>query len=83
MYNSIMGHEEERLRAEVRKWGHSLGIVIPAKFANKLKLLEHEVVDIKISKRRGQKDIMDLFGAVKFKESTAKIKKELKEGWKD
>jgi antitoxin component of MazEF toxin-antitoxin module len=75
--------QQERLKAEVRKWGHSMGIIIPNKFARKLDLREHEKVEIRFKKTSEIGDIMELFGAVKFKEPTAKIKKEMKEGWDD
>lgn len=82
MYNLFM-RQEERLRAEVRKWGHSLGVILPKPITRKLELKEHETVELKIKKRGGQEDLMELFGAARLKESTAKIKKELKEGWDD
>ena len=82
MYNLFM-RQEERLRAEVRKWGHSLGLVIPATSVKKLKLREHEILDIKIKKRGKREDLMDLFGIVKWGEPTKKIIKEIKEGWGD
>ena len=76
-----MRREEERLKAEIRKWGHSLGIIIPKQFVKKLNLKERETVELKLKKTSG--DLMSLFGTLKFKESTEKIKKELKEGWKE
>jgi hypothetical protein len=72
--------EELRTRAEVRKWGHSLGIIIPATIAKKLTLREFEKVELRVKKTDNP---MELFGALKFKEPTEKIKKELKEGWGD
>ena len=78
MYNLFMRREEERLRVEVRKWGRSLGLIIPTKFAKKLDLKEHEKVEIRLKKTG---DIMELFGALKFKEPTKKIKEEMKAGW--
>lgn len=74
---------EERLKAEVRKWGHSLGLLIPATSAKQLKLREHEIVDVKIKKRKRQEDLMELFGIVQWGEPTKKIIKEIKEGWED
>ena len=72
--------QEQILRTEVKKWGHSLGIIIPTVIAKKLALNEHEKIEVKL-KKTGH--IMELFGALKFKEPTEKIKKELKEGWED
>lgn len=72
--------QEQILRTEVKKWGHSLGIIIPTTVAKKLTLNEHEKVEVKLKKTG---ELMELFGALKFKEPTEKIKKELKEGWED
>ncbi len=71
---------EDRLKVEVRKWGHSLGIVIPNRFAKDLDLKEHEKVEVRLKKTG---DIMELFGVIKFKEPTKKIKEELKAGWRE
>ncbi len=76
-----MGHEEERLRAEIKKWGHSFGVLLPKAITRKLNLKEHETVELKIKK--GEGDLMDLFGTLKFSEPTRKIIKEIKEGWKE
>ena len=73
--------QEEHLKAEIKKWGHSLGIIIPKQFAKKLNLKEREKVELKLKKISS--DLMSLFGTLKFKEPAAKIKKELKEGWKE
>lgn len=72
--------QEERLRAEVRKWGHSLGIIIPGNLTKKLNLKEHETVELQVKKLG---EFSSLFGSLKFREPTQKIKKELKEGWKE
>jgi len=37
--------------AEIKRWGNSLGIVIPRKVVKELKLSENEVVDINIRKK--------------------------------
>lgn len=76
-----MRAEEERLKAEVRKWGHSLGVVLPKPITRKLNLREHETVELKIKKR--ERGVMDFFGTLKFSEPTKKLIKEIKEGWKE
>ena len=76
-----MGHEEERLKAEIRRWGNSLGVILPKDVTRRLKLKEHEMIELKV--KRGKEDLMDLFGTLKFKEPTKKIIKEIKEGWGD
>lgn len=69
------------MRAEVRRWGHSFGVILPKTIAKKLDLKEHETVELKIKK--GGTDLMKSFGSLKFSESTKKIIKEIKEGWKE
>ena len=81
MYNLFMKNHEERVKAEVRKWGHSLGVTLPKDVTKRLKIKEHEIIELKV--RKGKGDLMDLFGTLKFKEPTKKIIKELKEGWED
>jgi len=76
-----MRSEEERLKAGVRKWGHSLGVILPKPITRKLNLREHETVELKIKRR--ETGLMDLFGTLKFPEPTKKMMKTIKEGWKE
>ena len=75
-----MKHEEERLKSEVKKWGHSLGLIIPSKVVKRLDLKEHQEVEVKLKKVSG---VEDLFGKLHFWKPTKEIIKEIKEGWKD
>ncbi len=71
--------EELRTRAEVKKRGHSLGIIIPTTVARKLTLKEHEKVEVKLKKVGG---VEELFGKLHFGKPTKEVIKEIKEGWK-
>ncbi len=66
------------IRTVVRKWGNSLGVVIPSEEASKEGLKENDEVEIVIRKAV---DIKELFGKYKFRD-LRKLKDELREGWK-
>jgi len=61
----------------VRKWGNSLGVVIPSEEASKEGLRENDEVEVVIRKAL---DIRELFGKYKFRD-LQKLKEELREGW--
>jgi len=61
----------------MRKWGNSLGVVIPREEASKEGLHENDEVEIVIRKAV---DIRQLFGKYKFRELQS-LKDELREGW--
>ncbi len=61
----------------MRKWGNSLGVVIPREEASKEGLHENDEVEIVIRKAA---DIRQLFGKYKFRDLQS-VKDELREGW--
>ena len=65
------------IRTVMRKWGNSLGVVIPREEALKEGLHENDEVEIVI--RKGV-DIRQLFGKYKFRDLQS-LKEELREGW--
>jgi antitoxin component of MazEF toxin-antitoxin module len=65
------------IRAFMRKWGNSLGVVIPSEEASKEGLKENDEVEIVIRKAV---DIRQLFGKYKFRDLQS-LKDELREGW--
>ena len=65
------------IRTVMRKWGNSLGVVIPREEALKEGLHENDEVEIVIRKAV---DIRQLFGKYKFRELQS-LKDELREGW--
>ncbi len=66
------------IRTIVRKWGNSLGIVIPREEATKEGIKENDEVEVVVRKAT---DIRQLFGKYKFKDLQA-VKEELREGWR-
>ena len=65
------------IRTVVRKWGNSLGVVIPSEEASREGLRENDEVEVVIRKAL---DIRELFGKYKFRD-LQKLKQELREGW--
>ena len=67
--------------AVVKKWGNSYGVILPIKVVRTHHITENDVIDVKIKKK--VKPINSLFGTLKLKKSTQKIKDELRAGWDD
>ncbi len=65
------------IRTIMRKWGNSLGVVIPREEASREGLKENDEVEIVIRKAV---DIRQLFGKYKFRDLQS-LKDELREGW--
>ncbi len=65
------------IRTVMRKWGNSLGVVIPREEATKEGLKENDEVEIVIRKAV---DIRQLFGRYKFRDLQS-LKDEMREGW--
>jgi len=63
--------------AQIRKWGRSLGIVIPKELSEKANLKEGKKVRIFISETINP--ISKTFGTIKLKKTTEKIMEEINE----
>ncbi len=62
-----------------KKWGSSLGIIIPKEIVMKEHISEHDKIVVEIKKKRL---VLDLFGSISgWKTPTQKIKDEMREGW--
>lgn len=57
-----------------KKWGNSIGIIIPSETINKLNIKPEEKIVIEIEKNENV--LRELFGAVKFKRPVEDIIKE-------
>ena len=65
--------------SKTRKWGSSLGVIIPKKIKEELKLRENQEVFIEIKPK--DNPLKELFGSLKhlkFKKSTEQMLKELR-----
>ena len=68
------------IKAKVREWGHSLGIIIPKNVVSKENIKSEDEVIVEIRKKQ---DVMDLFGTLKFKRSAQQMKDEGRKSWGD
>ena len=67
-----------RTRARVRRWGSSLGIVVPSEVAKKLRLRPGDEVIFEID----QAGIEEAFGSLKdWTVDAQRLKDELRKGW--
>ena len=61
---------------KTRKWGNSIGIIIPKKAVDEFGIKEEQEVAVEIEKK--ENPLRELFGALKFKEPTRKLLRELR-----
>ncbi len=62
--------------SKTKRWGNSLGIRIPKSVAEELGLKEEQEVVVEIERK--ENPLRELFGALKFKEPTKKILREIR-----
>ncbi len=69
--------------AKTKKWGNSLGLILPADFVKKQHILPGEELVIEV--KRKQNVLKELFGALPFKKPTKQLlketRKELESKW--
>lgn len=69
-----------KIVSKVRKWGRSIGVVIPKNGIKKEGIKANDIVTLLIAKKSNA--LKDTFGTLKFKKSTDKIMEEIdKEAW--
>jgi antitoxin component of MazEF toxin-antitoxin module len=66
------------VEATIRKWGNSLGLVLPSDFVCREKLKEEDTVVLEVVKKA---DLRHLFGSLKGKMSGQEFKNMAREGW--
>ena len=68
---------------KTRKWGNSIGVVIPLEIVNKMNLKSEETILVDINKKDNV--LKELFGSLKTKKQTEQIlkeaRKELESKW--
>jgi len=68
------------LETKTKKWGNSIGVVIPKGILEKQKIKENEIVIVSIKKKLL---VSEVFGALKgWKKSAQEIKDEMRKAWK-
>ncbi len=65
------------IAAKTRKWGNSLGIIIPKEEVDNLKLRENQTVIVEITKK--ENPLKELFGFGKLKKPTEELLKGIRE----
>ncbi|MEW6295561.1 MAG: hypothetical protein AB1467_04680 [Candidatus Diapherotrites archaeon] len=78
MYNYIGDIIMVEIVVTVRRWGNSIGLTLPANAVEKEKIHPNDKVVLVVKKAV---PIKALFGTLKTKKDTQKIKDELREGW--
>ena len=68
------------IKAKAKKWGSSLGIIIPKAVVEKRKIRENDEIVIEIKKMPLAGDFFGRFKG-KFTKSTQQLKDEAKRGW--
>lgn len=67
------------IECTAKKWGNSLGIIIPQDIVKEEHLVENEKIMIEIKKKHLAKEFFGLLSG--WKRHTNEIKKEMKIGW--
>ena len=58
---------------KIKKWGSSLGIVIPKEIIKRENLKQNQSIRILAVETKSKTKVKDIFGKLKFKKSTQKI----------
>ena len=66
-------------KAVPRKWGNSLGITLPNDIVEEGGIKTKKEIEVLIVEKKV--DLRKIFGSLKFKETTQKIKDEIRGGW--
>lgn len=66
------------VKAKVKEWGNSLGVVIPKEIVRKERIKSEDDILIEIRKKE---DIMELFGTLNFRKSSQQMKDEGRKAW--
>ncbi len=64
----------------IKKWGNSMGVILPKSLIEKENLNENDAITMEIMKKA---DLSNIFGSLKRKVSAQKFKDMAREGWKD
>jgi antitoxin component of MazEF toxin-antitoxin module len=67
------------IQATVKKWGNSMGILLPREIVEKEKLKVNEKVLLNLVKKA---DLTDIFGSLERKMSGQDFKNMVRKGWK-
>lgn len=63
---------------EVRKWGNSMGVILPRELIKAKELKQHDKVLIDVTRKA---DLTKFFGSFKTRKSGQRFKDMVREGW--
>jgi len=66
-------------KAKPRKWGNSIGITLPNMIVEEGNIKDNKEIEVIIVEKKV--DLKKVFGSIKLKESTQKIKDKMRAGW--
>ena len=66
------------LEVKTKRWGNSLGVILPKEMLEKRQLKENEKIGIKVFK---EADLTSIFGSFKSKKSGQAFKNMVRRGW--
>jgi len=67
-------------KAIPRKWGNSIGITLPNEIVEEGRIKPKKEIEVLIIEKRA--NLKRIFGSLKLKKPTQKIKDEMRSGWK-
>jgi len=67
--------------AKVKRWGNSLGLIVPAGVVKSQGIRDGDVIEVEI--RRRSPSLEELGGTVEFKTDLGTLLREVEEGWED
>lgn len=62
-----------------RKWGNSLGVIIPKEIVEEQQIVENQKITIEIKRKHTAKEFFGLLPG--WKKTTMQLKQEMKTGW--
>ncbi len=65
------------LKSKLRRWGNSLGVIVPQKVIENEKVQEGDQITILIKIEKEDNILEEMFGTFKFKKSIEKLMKEV------
>ena len=71
----------EEIKTIAKKWGSSIGVIIPKEVVEAKRIKENDQVIIEIKNRPLAKDFFGRFPEWKSKKSTQELKDEMRKGW--
>ncbi|MBS3149581.1 AbrB/MazE/SpoVT family DNA-binding domain-containing protein [Candidatus Woesearchaeota archaeon] len=69
------------VKVTTRKWGSSIGVILPKKIVEQNKIKENEEITIELKKRPLSGEMFGRFPRFKGKKTAQELKDEMRKGW--